>query len=89
MADKDAPYRIAVSRTLWGGMVLAGLLILAGLLLAQKAAGLGGILILIATPALGVLVAGAGYARSGERRLAAVCAALLVLIACSAFLGTL
>ncbi len=83
MADKDAPYRKALSRTLRAGVIASAILMLLGLTRGQTS----GILLLIATPLAGLIVLGISYALRKEWKYAFLCAFLLGLVALGAILG--
>ncbi len=85
MADKDAPYRKALSRTLRTGVIASAILILFGFTRER----IDGILLLIATPLMGLVISGGGYAVRKERKYALLCACLLGLAATGAFLGAM
>lgn len=83
MADKDAPYRKALSRTLRTGVIASAILLLVGLARGRTE----GILLLIATPLAGLVVSGGGYALRQEWKYALLCASLLGMVALGAVLG--
>jgi len=83
LADKDAPYRKALSRTLRTGVIASAIVILFGLTRGQTE----GILLLIATPLAGLAVLGSSYALRKEWKYALLCASLLGGVALGAVLG--
>ena len=93
MADKDAAERVALGNTLSVGVWASGLPVLTGIALSAAGSPAGGrviligLMILIATPLIGLAVLTVRYAMRGAYKWAGLCAGLLALVALSALLG--